>query len=128
MARARVTTLVAHTVRSSRVVAARDLANPIGGIAGHMRDGGRGESTRQEPEEVPSTAFDGVMGLAIPLMQLVVSQVGMEVDVSWHAPVLQQLRVTWYQAYGHIPNVLCSDRDPPASDENIPETPNGSDS
>ena len=46
---------------------------------------------------MPTTALDGVMSVAVPLMQLVVSQIRMEADASWHAPVLQQSRVTWYQ-------------------------------
>src|SRR6478672_9201040 len=70
MTRSPVTALVAHTVGSSPVVAARDLADPVGGVAGHTRDGGGSQSTCQEPEELPMTAFDGVMGLAIARMQL----------------------------------------------------------
>ena len=74
------TALVAHTVRSSPVVAARDLANPVGGVARHARNGGGGQPARQQPEKVPATALDGVMGMAIALMQVVVGQIGMEAD------------------------------------------------
>src|SRR6185437_6801011 len=96
MTHSRVPALVAHAVGSNRVIAARDLANPIRRVAGHTRDGSGSQSTRQEPEEVPTTALDGVMGLAIPLMQFEVGQIWLEADASWHAPVLQQSRVTPY--------------------------------
>ena len=97
MARSPVTALVAHTVGSSPIVAARDLADPIGGIARHTRDGRGGQSACQEPEEVPAAALNGTMGPAIPLMQLVVGQIRMEADAFWLAPVLQQLPAPPYE-------------------------------
>jgi hypothetical protein len=90
------TALVAHTVGSHPVIAARDLANPVGRIAGHSRDGGSGESTRQQPQKLPTTTLDGIIGPPIAFVQLVVGQIGLEADASWHAPVLQQSRVTRY--------------------------------
>jgi hypothetical protein len=43
------TALVAHSVGSRLVVAARYLADPVGGVAGHSTDGGISQSTRQLP-------------------------------------------------------------------------------
>ena len=67
------------------VVAACDLANPIGGVARHSRNGGGGQSTRQQPYELPVPALDRVMGGAIPFMEFVVSQIRTKVNASWHA-------------------------------------------
>ncbi len=63
-----------------------------------MGTGFGGEATRQEPEEVPATAFDHVVGLAVPLVQLVVSQIRMEMDAFGHVAVLQQTPATPYKA------------------------------
>jgi hypothetical protein len=87
---------VTEGVRPCCVVAARDLADPIRGVARYSRDGRGGESTRQEPEEVPATTLDGVISLAVPLMQFVVSQIRLEADAFGHAPVLQHFPVTRY--------------------------------
>jgi hypothetical protein len=61
MTRSRVTTLVALTVGSSRVVAAHDLADPVSRIADHLRDGGGGQFTRQQLQKAPPAALNGVM-------------------------------------------------------------------
>jgi hypothetical protein len=102
------TTLVAHAVRSGSVVPTRNLTDPISGVAGHACNGGGGQPARQEPQKVPAAALDRVMGLAVPLMQLVASQIWVEDDASWHAPVLQQFRVTRY----HYPYRLSAHRNP----------------
>src|SRR6476646_8699858 len=90
--------LVAHTLRPSPVVAARDLADPVRRVASHSCDGRGSHSTRQQPQKLPVAALDGVRGLAIALVQGVFAQIGGEADASWHAPVLQQSRVTRYKA------------------------------
>jgi hypothetical protein len=65
------TALVAHAVGSSRVVATRDLADPVGGISGEAGNGFGGEATRQEPEEVPAAALDWILGSAVPSSQFI---------------------------------------------------------
>jgi hypothetical protein len=88
---------VTNGVRSSNVVAARHLANPIGQVPGHPRNGGCRQPASQQPEKVPATALDGIMGEALPFMEFADSQMRMKVDTSWHAPVLQQSPATPYQ-------------------------------
>jgi hypothetical protein len=105
MTRSPMTTLVAHSVGSSLVVAARDPADPIGGVAPHPRNGGSGQPTRQQPEEVPAAALDGIVGLAIALIQFVLGQIRMEADAFWHAPVLQQNPATPYEKMVKVINV-----------------------
>jgi hypothetical protein len=78
--RLRMTALVAHTVGSRPGVAARDLADPIRGVPRHARNGGGGQSTRQEPQKLPAATLDGAKALAIALMQFEVGQIGMEAD------------------------------------------------
>jgi hypothetical protein len=90
------TALVAHTVGSSAIVATRDLADPVRRVAGHSCDGGGGQATRQQPVEMPAAALDGIVSMAVVLMQFVVGQIGLEADAFWHAQVLQQSRVTRY--------------------------------
>ncbi len=52
--RPRQTPLVFDAVRSTRIVAARDLADPVRRVAAHAGNGFGGEAT-QKPEEVPAT-------------------------------------------------------------------------
>lgn len=88
----------------------------IGGVPRHSRNGRGGQSTRQEPQKVPATALDGVLGVAIPLMEFMVGEVGNEVDTFWHASVLQHLpamrdeigRQGW--GIAHRPEVLADDQ------------------
>jgi hypothetical protein len=40
------------------------LVNPIGGVARHARNGRGGQSTRQEPEGLPTAVLDGIVGVA----------------------------------------------------------------
>ena len=51
------TPLVFDAVWPTRIVAARDLADPVRRVAGDAGNGFGGEATRQEPEEVPVTAL-----------------------------------------------------------------------
>ena len=89
---------VAASPHATLVAAARDLADPVGGIAAHTSNGGGSQSTYQQPQKLPAAALDGVMGLAIALMQLVLGQIRMEAGAFWHAPVLQQLPAPPYHA------------------------------
>ncbi len=43
-------------------------------------------------------ALDRIMCAAIAVMEFVISQGGVEVDASWHAPVLQQHAATRYNS------------------------------
>ncbi len=63
---------VAHAVGAITVVAAGDLADPVGRVARHCCHGGGCPAARQEPEEVPAAALDGVAGLTVARFQLVV--------------------------------------------------------
>ena len=58
----RQTPLVFDAVWSTPVVAARDLADPVGGIAREVGNGFGGEAARQEPQELPVTALDWILG------------------------------------------------------------------
>ena len=46
LTRSRMSATVAYGVRSSDVVAARNLANPVGGVSGEVGNGLGGEATR----------------------------------------------------------------------------------
>jgi hypothetical protein len=41
---------------------------------------------RPQPEEVPMAPLDRIICAAVAVVELVVRQVGFEVDMSWHAP------------------------------------------
>jgi hypothetical protein len=65
---------------------------------------GQRETLRRHPElpdakgmERARDALDWFVGVAISLVQLVVGQVGFEVDASWHALVLQRCCATPYE-------------------------------
>jgi hypothetical protein len=90
------TALVAHPVGSRPVVAARELANPLRAVPRHPRDGGSGQPACQEPQELPAAALDGVVREAIPLLQLVGGQRGMEADTLGHVSVFHQLPTTMH--------------------------------
>jgi hypothetical protein len=54
----------------------------------HSRNGSGRQSTRQQPQEPSAAALDRVTCMAIPVIEFLVAQVGMEAVVSWHASVL----------------------------------------
>jgi hypothetical protein len=56
------TPLVVDTLRSTGIGAARDLANPVGRVAGEGSNDFGGEATRQEPEVVPAAALYWISG------------------------------------------------------------------
>jgi hypothetical protein len=72
--------LVFDPIWSSRIVAARDLADPVGGIAREVGNGFGGEAARQEPEELPVTALDRILRPAVPNTEFIWAQVGFEVN------------------------------------------------
>ena len=93
------TPLVFDTVWPKSVVAKRNLADPVRGVA---RDGGNGfggEATRQEPEKVPAAALYWIGGLTVPSSQFLGAQVGFEVNRSRHASLcttlMTRLGITW---------------------------------
>jgi hypothetical protein len=88
---------VADAVWPVTVVTAHDLADPVSRVAGHGRGGAGGQASCQKPQDVPAAALDWFVGVAISLVQLVVGQVGFEVDASWHALVLQRCCATPYE-------------------------------
>ena len=76
----RQTPLVFDAFWSTRVVAARDLADPVGGVARDVGNGFGGEATRQEPEEVPVTALHWILGTPKTTSEFSRAQVRCEVD------------------------------------------------
>src|SRR5262249_20197284 len=76
------TPLVFDALRTMRVVPAGDLANQASGVFGEAGNGFGGEATRQEPEEVPATALDGILGPAVTSTQFIWAEVGFEMDGS----------------------------------------------
>jgi hypothetical protein len=88
---------ILHALGTMLIVAAGDLADPVGGIARHRRNCGRREAAAEQPQKVPAAALDGIIRPAIPLMELWFGQVWMEADAFWHAPVLQQLPAPPYK-------------------------------
>jgi hypothetical protein len=88
---------VLHPGRSVGVVAARDLADPVGAIAGHRREGRRRLAPGQQPHHVPAAACDGVLSRALVALQFADRQVRLEPKVSCHAGILQHRLPNWYE-------------------------------
>jgi hypothetical protein len=84
-------TLVFDPVWSKRVVAARNLADPVGRIAREVGNGFGGEAACQQPQELPVTALDRIWGLAVPNTEFICAQVGFEVNGSRHASLCTTL-------------------------------------
>jgi hypothetical protein len=80
------------------MVAERDLTDPVRREASRTGHGNRRHPLCQEPEEVPPAALDRVAGSAladviadvIADVQAVLRELWGEMDLSWHAAVLQQ--------------------------------------
>jgi hypothetical protein len=90
------------------VFATGNLADPVCGVPCRRCHGSRRQPTRQQAEKVPPTALDGVMGVSIALMEVMFAQIGLEADVSWHAPVLSEfalVRAGWGHRWGQRPRV-----------------------
>ena len=67
----RETPLVIDALRPERIVAAHNLAYPVGGVPGEAGNGFSGEATCQELEEVPVTALDRIWRLTVPSGELI---------------------------------------------------------
>src|SRR5262245_10315519 len=90
---------VSHAVGTVGVVAPRDLTDPIRRIARHDGHSGCRHAASQHPEEVPVGTLDRITYPAIAVVEFFVSQVGFEVDTSWHVPVLQLHAATPYNPH-----------------------------
>ncbi len=56
-----------------------------------LGNGFGGEATRQQPEELPVTALDGIWVLRYRIAEFICAQVGFEVDGSRHASLCTTL-------------------------------------
>jgi hypothetical protein len=68
------------------VEAARDSANPVRRIPGHLGRYIRGMPLREQPEDVPMAALGALAGATVAAFQLVHAQFRRKLDVSWHDP------------------------------------------
>ena len=80
---------IVHALGAVVVVAARDRANPIGRGAGHAGQRSRGPPLRQQSQNLPPTALMRLFGGTIPPFQIIDRHMGVEVNASRHAPILQ---------------------------------------
>jgi hypothetical protein len=74
----------------SLVVAPDNGAEPADRVArdrGHLRGG---QALRQQPDDLPVTAHDGIFGLAIPDLQLVNSEMCLDRQSFWHAIIIHE--------------------------------------
>src|SRR5690348_3161796 len=88
---------IAHAVWAFGVIALGDLANPVGRVAGHRGDFTPGATLAEQPQDLPPTAFIGLFGRTVARLQLGAAQMGLEDDVSGHAPSVQLPMSSWYQ-------------------------------
>ena len=72
--------LVFDTVRPTGIVAASDLADPVGRVASDAGNGFGGEATREEPEEVPVTALHRILVRPVTSSEFNGDQVGFEIN------------------------------------------------
>ena len=85
---------VAHAGETSAIVSACDLADPIGEVACDASHSRCSQTASKEPEEVSMAPLHRVATVPLARFEFVVGQVGLKMDVSWHASVLQQLSMT----------------------------------
>ncbi len=78
------------------VVAARDLPDPVRGVARHLGHYVRRVALRQQPEELPVTALHPLTRAAVALLQFVHTQFRRKLDASCHASILHQHVIIWY--------------------------------
>jgi len=78
------------------VEAARNLPDPVRGVARHLGDCVGRVALRQEPEELPVTALHPLTGAAVALLEFVYTQVRRKLDASCHASILHQHVILWY--------------------------------
>jgi hypothetical protein len=85
---------VAHAGGTGAIVSVRDLADPIGGVACDASHSRCGQTATKEPEEVLMAPLHRVATVPVERFEGVVGQVGLKMDVSWHATVLHWLSTT----------------------------------
>jgi len=78
-----------HALRALGVVALGNLPDPVGRIARHGRDLHRRVALAQEPEDLPPAALIGFFGRPIAALEVVHAQMGLEMNLSGHAPIVQ---------------------------------------
>ncbi len=77
--------LIAERLSASGVVAAGELADPIGAVAGHLGDPVRRMPLSQQPDNLPVTPFRPVAGPPIARLQLLDRQMWRQLDLATHA-------------------------------------------
>jgi hypothetical protein len=90
------TPAIPRTIQTGAVIPLGDLANPIRGVACDPRDRRGRETTGEQLQEVPAAALDRIAGAAVVRIEVVLGEMWGEMDVSWHAAVLQRSGATPY--------------------------------
>jgi hypothetical protein len=78
-----------HARRALGVVALGNLPDPVGGVAGDRRHLHRRVALAQEPEDLPPAALIGFFGRPRAALEVVDAQMGLEMNLSGHAPIVQ---------------------------------------
>ena len=88
---------IAHPVGAFGVVAFGDLPNPVRRIPRALGDVFRLLPTCEQPEDLPPTAFMRLFGRAIPALKILATEVGAQMNTSWHIRILQWPVKNWYE-------------------------------
>ncbi len=80
---------IVHARRSLGVVALGDLADPVRRVAGDRGHRNGRMTLAEQPEDLPPRALARLFGRSIAALELVDTQMGLEVDVSGHTPIVQ---------------------------------------
>jgi hypothetical protein len=102
---------VAHAGGTGAIASVHDLADPVGEVAYDASHSRCGQAASKESEEVPMDPLHRVATVPVARFELVVGQVGLKMDVSWHATVLQQSSLGAAEGL----RSLCSDVGPPVA-------------
>jgi hypothetical protein len=81
---------ILHALGTMLIIAAGDLADPVGEIARHRRNCGRREAAAEQPQKVPAAALDRIAGASITTCQFLSCEMGLEANTSCHPHVLQR--------------------------------------
>src|SRR5258708_19811558 len=79
---------VHHPARALFVVALSDLTDPVRSIANHSRQLRGRVPLGQQPEDLPPRAFVGLFRRPVAPLQVVDTQMRLEVNASCHASIL----------------------------------------
>src|SRR5258706_1588748 len=93
---------IAHPLGALSVVAFGDLANPVARIAGALRDVLGQLTPCQQPQDLPPAAFVRLFGRAVASLQFVDAQIRSEMNMSCHAPILQEPSKRWYYTMQNV--------------------------